>query len=94
MLNANALDHLLTIRTTIRSTALKHHLLLSRLGLLQDHVHLVLGIPPDYSPAQVAWSMMNNIAWAFGMQPVLWPSCYLGTIGEYDLGAVQGDGVS
>ncbi len=68
---------------------MKHGLLLSRMGLLQDHLHLVIGTRPEDSPAAFAFSMMNNIAWVFGMRPVLKPSCYLGTVGEYDLGAVK-----
>ena len=77
------------VRTVARRTADRHHLLLSRLGLLCDHLHLVVGIPATSDPVSVALSFMNNIAWVFGMQPVLWHSCYLGTIGEYDLGAVK-----
>lgn len=82
-------DELLAVRGIIRKTATKHQLLLSRLGLLDDHLHLVLGILPSIKPAELVCSFMNNIAWKFGMRPVLWPSCYLGTIGEYDLGAVS-----
>ena len=82
-------EQLVAIRIVVRRTAQKHRLLLSRLGLLLDHLHLVIGIPIEASPAEVAYSLMNNIAWIFGMQPVLWHSCYLGTVGEYDLGAVR-----
>jgi len=77
------------IRKAIRITAQRHDHLLSRVGLLNDHVHLVLGIGVDQSPLDVALPYMNNIAWMFEMQPVLWKSCYLGTIGEYDLGAIR-----
>lgn len=76
------------VRNVAKRTADRHELLLSRLGLLFDHLHLVVGIPAVASPGAVALSFMNNISWIFGMQPVLWHSCYLGTIGEYDLGAV------
>ena len=77
------------VRSVARRTADRHHLLLSRLGLLSDHLHLVVGIPATLDPGSVALSFMNNIAWVFGMKPVLWHSCYLGTIGEYDLGAIK-----
>jgi REP element-mobilizing transposase RayT len=77
------------LRSTIRKTAHRHCFLLSHIGLLKDHIHLVLGHSPDRSPASVCYSLMNNIAFTFGMQNVLWPSCYVGTIGEYDLGAVR-----
>lgn len=77
------------VRAVARRTADRHHLLLSRLGLLSDHLHLVVGIPATRDPGSVALSFMNNIAWVFGMKPVLWNSFYVGTIGEYDVGAVK-----
>ena len=76
------------VRQLIRKASTKKGHLLSRLGLLPDHIHLVLGFGPDESPLEVAASYMNNIAFAHDMQPALIPSCYLGTIGEYDLGAI------
>jgi len=77
------------VRVVARRTADRHHMLLSRLGLLYDHLHLVVGILATIDPASVTLSFMNNIGWVFGMKPVLWPSCYIGTIGEFDLGAVK-----
>lgn len=87
--SSKQLSMLAVIRDTVRKTADRHHLQLSRLGLLEDHIHLVLGHTPNKSPASVCYSMMNNIAYAFGMQNVLLSSCYVGTIGEYDLGAIR-----
>jgi REP element-mobilizing transposase RayT len=77
------------VRNVAKATAERHHLLLSRIGLLDDHLHLIVGIPATLDPCSVVLSFMNNTAWVFGLQPVLWHSCYVGTIGEYDLGAVQ-----
>lgn len=77
------------LRAITKLTATPHQLLLSRLDLLSDHLHLVVGIPATRDPASVTLSFMNNIAWKFGMQPVLWHSCYIATIGEYDLGAIK-----
>lgn len=76
------------VRVMLRKASTVKGHLLSRLGLLPDHLHLVLGIAPEESPIEVALSYMNNIAFVYGMQPVLKASCYLGTIGEYDLGAI------
>lgn len=76
------------IRQMIRNVASAKGHLLSRLGLLPDHVHLVLGFNPHESPLEVGLSYMNNIAFVYQMQPVLMPSCFLGTVGEYDLGAI------
>ena len=72
----------------LKASDAKGHLL-SRVGLLPDHLHLVLGFSPEESPLDVALSYMNNIAFVDDMQPVLMRSCYLGTVGEYDLGALR-----
>ena len=54
---------------------------------------LVLGMKIDQSSLEAVLPYMNNIAWLFDMQPVLWHSCFLGTTGEYDLGVIpKGDG--
>ncbi len=77
------------VRAMIRRAAGSKGHLLSRLGVLPDHLHLVLGFSPDESPQEIALSYMNNIAYVYGMTPVLKPSYYVGTIGEYDLGAIR-----
>lgn len=79
---------LVDVRKAVRCTAQKHQHLLSRVGLLQDHVHLVLGAALTSSPLDVALPYMNNIAWMFGLRPVLKFGCFIGTVGEYDRGAV------
>ncbi len=61
---------------------------LSRVSVLADHLHLIAGIPPDQSPQDVALGYMNNLAYAHGMRAVFCPSFYVGTVGEYDTGAI------
>jgi REP element-mobilizing transposase RayT len=61
---------------------------LSRLALLPDHLHATLGCGYEESPEEVALGYMNNVAYAHGMKPVFCASYYVGTFGEYDLGAV------
>jgi REP element-mobilizing transposase RayT len=61
--------------------------LLSRGGIVLDHLHLTLGCGPEESPLNVALAYMNNLAYAAGMRPVFTFSCFVGTFGEYDLGA-------
>ena len=61
---------------------------LSRLSLLADHLHLVAGIPPRQSPQDVALGFMNNLAFAHDMRAIFSPSYYVGTVGDYDTGAV------
>jgi hypothetical protein len=68
------------------SNSKKH--LLSRLALLPDHIHSVLGIATDESPVEVALSYMNNIAFVYEMRDILIKSCFIGTFGVYDLGAI------
>ncbi|WP_425619475.1 transposase [Anatilimnocola sp. NA78] len=79
----------LQAKTIVRQAAVKYKHLLSRLAILPDHVHMILGIHPSESPRAVALSYLNNLAYSQGMQPVFMQSCYVGTIGEYDLGAIE-----
>lgn len=66
----------------------KRHLV-SRGGLAPDHVHLTVGGRLEETPLDVGLSYMNNLASLHDMRPVFRFSCYLGTFGEYDLGAVR-----
>lgn len=72
----------------IQRAASKHVHRLSRVGLLADHLHLTLGCPIDQSPEEIALGYLNNCAYACGMKPMFRMSYYVGTIGEYDRGAV------
>lgn len=79
----------LRVRTMILKASEQKGWLLSRLGLVPDHLHLTFGLPPDAAPQSTALSLMNNIAFTYGMQPVLMKSCFMATFGEYDLGAIE-----
>lgn len=79
----------LQVRTMILKACEQKGWLLSRLGFAPDHLHLTVGFPPNVTPQSTALSLMNNIAFAYIMQPVLMKSCYLATFGEYDLGAIE-----
>lgn len=72
----------------IRSAGKKQHLL-KRIAILPDHIHLMFGFSVHEAPLTVALSYMNNVAFVYQMQPVLKHSCFIGTFGEYDLGAIQ-----
>ena len=72
----------------VRRVAERKNHRLSRLSLLADHIHFTAAIPPDQSPVEVALAYMNNVAYAHGMKAVFRPSFYVGTIGEYDTGAI------
>lgn len=71
----------------IRSARQKQHHI-SRLSILGDHLHFTVGIPFQQSPQDVALCYMNNLAYAHDMQAVFCASYYVGTIGEYDTGAI------
>jgi len=72
----------------LKASRSKGHLL-SRAGILPDHVHLTVGCSLGESPLEVALSYMNNLAFACGRRPVFRSSCYVATFGEYDLGAIR-----
>ncbi len=61
---------------------------LSRAAILPDHIHLALRCKIDESPETVALSYLNNLAFALGMKRVFRLGYYVGTFGEYDLGAI------
>ena len=80
---------LASIRSMVlRASAKKGHVL-SALGLLSDHVHLTLGCSLTESPLGVAVGYLNNLAYAQGMKRVYQYGFYVGTFGEYDLGAIR-----
>jgi REP element-mobilizing transposase RayT len=81
-------ERIAATRHTVLSVAAKHGDLLSRAGIVADHVHLVLGGPPEQSPGEVALRYMNNLAYFCGMKPVFQFGFYVGTFGEYDLGVI------
>jgi len=52
-------------------------------------VHLLLGCKLTESPLDVALGYLNNLAFVQGMQRVYQFGFDVGTVGEYDLGAVR-----
>ncbi len=81
-------DWLCKVRDRILRIAETRSHLLSRAAVLPDHLHLTLGCPFDAVPADIALCYLNNLAHLYGMKPMYCYSAYLGTFGEYDLGAV------
>ena len=63
--------------------------LLSRLGLVGNHLHVLAGCDVAHAPRDVALSLMNNLAYAHGMKPVFEHSFYVGTFGAYDHAAIR-----
>ena len=77
------------VRDMIVGSARKKSWQLSRIGLLANHIHILLGAAVTESPESVAISLMNNIAYVYEMTPVLKFSYYVGTFGGYDRGAIR-----
>lgn len=82
-------DRLTKSLDMIQRTSHKKDHLLSKARLLPDHIHLTLGCYVTESPMDIALGYMNNIAYGHGMKPIFQFSFYVGTVGEYDLGAIR-----
>ncbi|MEZ6089568.1 MAG: transposase [Pirellulaceae bacterium] len=58
-------------------------------SVMPDHIHLALGGVVEESPEEIALAYMNNTSFAFGQNALWQPTYYVGTFGEYDMGAVR-----
>lgn len=76
-------------RDRVIAIATKKGHVLGRGQLLADHLHVMLSCALTEAPQQVALAYMNNLAHAEGMKALFEFSYYVGTFGEYDLGAVR-----
>lgn len=77
------------IAQTCDKVAVKKSCDIASRSLMPDHVHLGLRANIEQSPEETALGFMNNIAFAFGQKSIFRPSYYVGTFGEYDMGAVR-----
>lgn len=73
----------------IQRTAQKKNHLILKARLLPDHIHVILGCYITESPMDVALAYMNNIAYGHGNVPLFQYNFFVGTTGEYDLGAIR-----
>lgn len=77
------------IKKVCEKNAQKKGYLLGSISVMPDHIHMALRGNVEEAPEAIVLGFMNNIAFEFGQQPVLRPSYYAGTFGEYDMGAVR-----
>ena len=84
-------DVLKQLKTMIERVSRAKGYILSRAGILGDHVHLAAGCPIESAPCEVALAFLNNLAYVQGMRPVYQYGAYVGTFGEYHQGAVRSD---
>ena len=82
-------DILNKMRNMIVNISKKNRCRLSAAGIFPDHIHLTIGCSSVESPEDIALSYLNNLAHAQGMRPIYQAGYYVGTFGEYDLGAVR-----
>ena len=78
----------LTKDSIMRHAAENQHRI-SRLAILPDHVHFTVGVGYDQSSVEIVLSYMNQVAAAHGGLRLWMDSFYVGTIGPYDMEAVQ-----
>lgn len=62
---------------------------ISTLSVMPDHVHVAMRGDIAHSPEEIALGFMNNLAYAFGQKPIWQAGYYVGSFGEYDMGAVR-----
>lgn len=72
----------------LRVAATRGHQI-SRLAVVFDHLHIALRGAIDQSPAEIALCYMNNLAYLLREDALWQPSYYVGTFGQYDLGAIR-----
>jgi len=76
------------LRDRILAAASRKQHWLSRAAIVPDHIHLTIGCRLEETPEEVVLSYMNNLAHACGMKEVFSHSYFVGTFGDYDLGAI------
>lgn len=62
---------------------------LSRAAPMLDHLHLALSIPPNVSPLEVVFAYQNNLAYLLNLGRIWKETFYVGTFGEYGMGAIR-----
>jgi REP element-mobilizing transposase RayT len=77
------------LREVFCKIAVKKGHTVSRLAVMQDHLHAALRARPFESPIDIAFAYQNNLA-LLTKQPEIWSKgFYVGTFGEYSMQAVR-----
>jgi REP element-mobilizing transposase RayT len=80
---------LAAMRSAIIGCCEEKEYLLSQIGLVANHMHILLGCDVNASPQAVSLSLLNNLADAIGMRASFKYSFYTGTFGPYDRDAIR-----
>ena len=75
-------------RQAVIETCAEREWRLARIGLLSNHLHILVGPKIDDSPSDVAMAVLNGMAQTQRMKPLFRFSYFAGTFGEYDRGAI------
>lgn len=71
-------------RTMLQRMARKKQWLLSRVGIVANHLHVLIGCGVSDSPLDVGLACLNNLAYVDGMRPNYRFGFYVGTFGSYE----------
>lgn len=82
-------EALQAMRNMIAGMSAKKGFLLSRAGIVSNHLHLLIGCDVSHAPLEVGLSFLNNLAYALGMKPAFEHGFYVGTFGSYDRDAIR-----
>lgn len=73
-----------------RNIAEKKGYAISILSLMPDHLHIALRGNIEHTPQDIALAFQNNLAYLMGNCQVWAHNYYVGTFGDYTMGAVRG----
>jgi REP element-mobilizing transposase RayT len=82
-------DKLALLRDTCDRIAAKKGYAISTLSLMPDHLHIALRGNIEHSPVEIGRCFQNNLAYAVGSYRLWADGFYVGTFGEYNIGAVR-----
>lgn len=71
-------------RTMLERLAHKRQWQLSRVGIVANHLHVLVGCGVSDSPLDVGLAFLNNLAYVDGMRPNYRFGFYVGTFGSYE----------
>lgn len=76
-------------RAMLVAMSRKKEWLLSRIGVVSNHLHLLLGCGIIENPRDVGLAVLNNLAYVDGMRPTYRFSFYVGTFGAFNREAIR-----
>jgi REP element-mobilizing transposase RayT len=83
------LELLRVLRDAFFTIANKKQHAVSRLSVMPDHLHAAIRAQPEESPAEIAFSYQNNLAYLARRGRIWRAGYYVGTFGEYTMQAVR-----